>query len=143
MYAIRSYYAFETKVAEVEDWAEWRRHAGMIGRLSSNFYKDTWYLLQQCRGLVIGDKYSVQNRMGSEMTLDVTAGERTFELRIDTLLQQIEAPDYRQLNIEVIESLARLLRHNPQIRLENDLILDVLIGHAVRIAWHHNSYNFV
>ncbi len=129
---------FEVNVAEVEDWAQWRRHAGMIGRLSSNFYKDTWYLLQQCKGLVIGDKYSVQNRMGSEMTLDVTAGERTFELRIDTLLQQIEAPDYRQLNIEVIESLARLLRQNPQIRLENDLILDVLIGHAVRIAWHHH-----
>ncbi|MBN2897028.1 MAG: glycoside hydrolase family 15 protein [Campylobacterales bacterium] len=126
--------------ADVEDWAQWRSHAGMIGRLPSGFYKDIWHLLQRCKGLVIGDKYSAQTRIGSELTLDATAGERSFELRIDTLLQGIEAPEYRQLNIEVIGSLARLLRHNPDIRIENDLVLDVLIGHAVRIAWHGRAH---
>ncbi len=124
----------------VEDWAQWRRHAGMIGRLPSGFYKDIWHLLQRCSGLVIGDKYSTQTRIGSELTLDATAGERSFELRIDALLQGIDAPEYRQLNVEVIESLARLLRHNPDIRVENDLVLDVLIGNAVRIAWHGRDH---
>jgi len=88
---------------------------------------------------VIGDKYSVQNRIGSELTLDSTAGERSFELRIDGLLQSIPSPDYRQLNIEAIESLARLFRQSPELQVDNDLILDVLIGHAVRISW--KKYN--
>ena len=134
----------ESELSGVVDWAQWRQQAGMIGRLSSQFYKSTWYLLQQCKGLVIGDKYSMQSRMGTELTLDATAGERSFELRIDTLIQSIEAPDYRQLNIEVIESLARLFELNPQLRIDNDLVLDVLIGHAVRISWkqHHPEGNY-
>lgn len=127
------------ELAEVDDWAQWREHTGMIGRLSSGFYKDVWYLLQQCKGLVIGDKYSLQSRIGSDLTLDSTAGERSFELRIDTLLQSIEAPDYCQLNIEAIESLARLFRQSPKLYVDNDLILDVLIGHAVRIAWEKKN----
>jgi len=128
----------ETENADVEDWAIWRRDAGMMTRLSPNFYKDIWYLLQQCEGLVIGDKYNVKNRIGKEATLAVTAGERNFALKIDSLLHTIEAADYRQLNIEALECLTRLFHNNPEISIKNDLILDVLIGHAVRIAWSKN-----
>ncbi len=133
-----------TELTEFEDWAQWRQHAGMIGRMSPSFYKNIWYMLQQCKGLVIGDKYSVQNRIGSEHTLDSTAGERSFALRIDGLLQSIHAPEYRQLNIEAIESLAWLFKQNPEFRVDNDLTLDVLIGHAVRISWEkkHDSVNY-
>lgn len=120
---------------DIEDWAAWRVHSGMISRLTPRFYKDVWHLLQQCHGLVIGDKYNINNRLGSELTLESTAGERSFALSVDALLQSIEASDYRQLNIEAIESLARVFRKNSSLHLENDLVLDVLIGHAVRIAW--------
>ncbi len=133
-----------SSLPEVEDWEEWRQHMGVIGGLSPDFYKDVWYLLQQCDALVIGDKYSPQNRISSEHTLDATAGERSFALRIDALLQSIDAPDYRQLNIEAIESLARLFRQSPQLHVDSDLILDVLIGHAVRISWErgHRSGDY-
>ncbi len=124
---------------EVTDWQQWRQQRGMVGPLSPVFYKDIWYLLRQCSGLVIGDKFNVQNRIGSELTLESTAGEQSFALKIDALLQSIEAPDYRQLNIELIESLARLFRENPDLHLEDDLIMDVLIGHAVRISWEKKS----
>jgi phosphorylase kinase alpha/beta subunit len=132
------------ELSEVDDWAQWRQHAGMLGRLPPNFYKDVWYLLQQCKGLVIGDKYSLQSRIGPELTFDSTAGERSFALRIDELLQSIDAPDYCQLNIEALESLAKLFRQSPELHVDNDLILDVLIGHAVRISWekHHRSENY-
>ncbi|QSZ41932.1 glycosyl hydrolase family 15 [Sulfurimonas aquatica] len=122
-----------------KDWAHWRQNKGIIGGLPSSFYEDVWSLLQKCNGLVIGDKYSIQNRIGSELTLESTIGERSFELRIDGLLQSIPAPDYRQLNIEAIESLARLFSQSPQLFVEDDLVLDVLIGHAVRISW--KKYN--
>ena len=129
---------------KVDDWKQWRHDAGMIGRLPPKLYKQVWYMLQQCNGLIIGDKYNVHNRMGPEHTLDATAGERSFELRVDTLLQNIAAPEYRQLNIEAIESLAELFKQNPDLRIESDLILDVLIGHAVRLAWEkeHADENY-
>ena len=123
------------EISQLKEWDLWRKQAGMLSRLSSKFYKDIWYMLQQCKGLVIGDKYSLQSRIGSEVTLEMTAGERSFELIIDNLLQSIEASDYRQLNIEVLESLSRIFRENSNINVDSDLILDVLIGYAVRIAW--------
>lgn len=132
------------ELSGIDDWVQWRVHMGMIGHLSPKFYKNIWHMLQQCRGLVIGDKYSVHSHIGSDLTLDSTAGEHNFALRIDTLLQNIPAPDYRQLNIEAIECLSRIFRQNSEMKVENDLVLDVLIGHAVRIMWgkYHGSDNY-
>ncbi len=124
---------------EVEDWAVWRKNMGMIGVLSEMFYEDVWHILQQCNGLVIGDKYSTQSRIGSESTLESTAGERSFELKIDTLLQSIQIPDYKKLNIELLEGLIKLFQANPEIHIQDDIVLDVLIGHAVRISWTKNN----
>ena len=128
----------------VDDWALWREEVAMIGATPITLYTEIWHILQQCNGLVIGDKYSTQNRIGSELTLESTAGERSFELKIDTLLQSIEVPAYRQLNIELIESLIKVLAHAPQLKVEDDLILDILIGYAVRIAWNkqHDNANY-
>lgn len=125
----------------VPDWAQWRQKIGMLGHTSGPFHKQVWYMLQQCKGIIIGDKYSNQCRIGSELTLESTAGERAFALRIDSLIQSISAPDYRQLNIEAIESMSRLFRENPQLRIEDDLVMDVLIGHAVRIAWQQDNHD--
>jgi phosphorylase kinase alpha/beta subunit len=135
---------FNEELGDLENWRQWREQAGMIGRLSPRFYKDIWYMLQRCSALVIGEKYHLRNRIGSELTLESTAGEQSFALKIDTLLQGIEVPDYRQLNIEIIETLSRLFRQNPDLRIESDLILDVLIGHAVRISWEkrHPGANY-
>ncbi|RXJ67935.1 glycosyl hydrolase family 15 [Halarcobacter ebronensis] len=120
---------------DIKDWAQYRKDSGMISKLSQSFYIGIWYLLQKCKGLVIGDKYDSNNRIGSESTLDTTAGERNFELRVDSLLQSIEAPDYRQLNLELLQTLITIFEENPDIRVNTDLLLDVLIGYAVKIAW--------
>jgi phosphorylase kinase alpha/beta subunit len=122
-----------------KDWAQWREERGVVGLLSGTFYKNLWYLLRQCNALVIGDKFNIKNRMGSELTHDSTAGERNFELIIDRMLQRIPAPEYRQLNIEAIESMAWLFKQNPEFRVNDDLILDALIGHAVRINWEKSN----
>ena len=38
----------------------------------------------------------------------------------------------------MIESLSSLWKENRDFHVENDIILDVLIGHAVRLAWQKN-----
>ena len=65
----------------------------------------------------------------------MTAGEKNFALRIEHLLNKIVAPEYRQLNIEALMALAALSEHNPDLNIEEYIVLDVLIGHAVRLAW--------
>lgn len=120
---------------KVDDWALWREKGAMIGGLQSSFYEDVWHILQQCNALVIGDKYSSKSRIGSELTLESTAGERSFELKIDRLLQSIQVAAYRKLNIELIEALIKVFKANPELRIEDDLVLDVLIGHAVKLSW--------
>lgn len=131
----------QKEMLEVENWAIWREEMGMLGALDETFYEDVWKILQQCKGLVIGDKYSTQSRIGSELTLESTAGERSFDLKIDTLLQSISIPAYKKLNIELIKGLIKLFQANPELHIQNDLVLDVLIGHAVRIAWMKKNEN--
>ena len=123
----------------IENWNEWRIHEGMLNRLSPHFYKDVWHMLHQCNALVIGDKYNIQSRLGKEYTLASTAGEQSFANQVENLLQSIEAPQYRQLNIEAIESLSKFFKQNPEFRIDDDIILDVLIGYAVRILWESKN----
>jgi phosphorylase kinase alpha/beta subunit len=137
---IIEYCQSDTECIRVDDWEKYRKESGMLFRLSRDFYKGVWYLLQQCKGLVIGDKYNIENSISSDVTLESTAGERNFDLKIDSLLQKIEAPEYRQLNVELLESLIKLFENNPEIKIEEELLLDVLIGHAVRIAWIENHW---
>lgn len=120
----------------VEDRLHWRQVQGAIGRLPDRFYPQVWDLLRHCRGLVIGDRYNRKNRLDSEQLLsESTAGEMNFALRVEHLLNKIAAPEYRQLVIEGLQALIAIMQANPDLRFEDDLVMDVLIGHAVRLAW--------
>jgi phosphorylase kinase alpha/beta subunit len=119
-----------------DDWRRWRTVQGALGRLPADFYPQVWGLLHHCRALLIGDKYHRKNRLDSaQMLSENTAGEMNFALRVDHLLNKIVAPEYRQLVIECLGALVAVLQANPSLRFEDDLIMDVLIGHAVRLAW--------
>jgi phosphorylase kinase alpha/beta subunit len=85
---------------------------------------------------VIGDKLERRNRLVSELILsDTTPEEQNFALRIEHLLNKIQAPEYRQVNVETLMELSELFDLNPDWQLDDDIVLDVLIGHAVRLAW--------
>jgi phosphorylase kinase alpha/beta subunit len=118
------------------DWRYQRRKDGAINRVDRDFYPSIWRLLEHCKGLTIGDKLEKRNRLDSEIILsEMTAGEKNFALRIEHLLNKIVAPEYRQLNIEALMALAALSERNPDLNIEEYIVLDVLIGHAVRLAW--------
>ena len=118
------------------DWRYQRRKDGAINRVDRDFYPNVWRLLEHCKGLTIGDKLEKRNRLDSEIILsEMTPGEKNFALRIEHLLNKIVAPEYRQLNIEALMALAALSERNPDLNIEEYIVLDVLIGHAVRLAW--------
>jgi phosphorylase kinase alpha/beta subunit len=118
------------------DWRYQRRKDGSIYRVDREFYPSIWRLLEHCQGLTIGDKLEKRNRLDSELILsEMTPGEKNFALRIEHLLNKIIAPEYRQLNIEALMVLSVLSEQNPTLKVEEYIVLDVLIGHAVRLAW--------
>jgi phosphorylase kinase alpha/beta subunit len=117
-------------------WLQHRLRLGALQRVPRDFYPGIWDLLHHCRGIVIGDKLERRNRLESAPLLnDLTPGERNFAALVEQLLGKIEAPEYRQLCTEALLTLIAFVAANPQVRFEDDLALDVVIGHAVRVGW--------
>lgn len=120
----------------IGNWSAWREMSGVLARLPGDFYERVWDLLQHCRGLIIGDQLDPRSRLESALLqADMTRGERSFELQVEDRLDRIAAPEYRQLNIEALTALSHQLRANPGLHLGSYLVLDAVIGHAVRLVW--------
>lgn len=117
-------------------WWRWRRREGILSRVPGGFYEGVWRLMTHCRGLIIGDKLERRNRLASHSLLaEMTPGEKKFALQVEHLLNKIPSPEYRQLNIETLTVLASVLAQNTAFRIDDYLVLDVIIGHAVRLAY--------
>jgi phosphorylase kinase alpha/beta subunit len=117
-------------------WRKKRQRDGATNRVPKEFYPRVWQVMKHCKGLVIGDKLERRNRLDSDLILaEMTPGEKNFALRIEHLLNKIQAPEYRQANIEALMELAVIADRNPDLQIEDSIVLDVLIGHAVRLHW--------
>ncbi len=118
-----------------ESWYRHRQVEGARGRVPDGFFHRVWNLLKHCKGLAIGDKLERRNRLDSELILaDMTQGENNFALKVDHLLSKLD-PEYRQLNIEALAELAALVERNPNMQIEEYIILEILIAQAVRISF--------
>jgi phosphorylase kinase alpha/beta subunit len=119
-----------------DDWYAWREQQGSVGRENEDFFSGVWELLHRCKGLMIGEKYNSKRRIDSEtMLAQMTAGEQSFRLHINHVLNKIQAPVYRQLSVEALRAMASIVRNNPDLYIDDTLVTDILIGHAVRLTW--------
>ena len=119
-----------------DDWYAWREQQGSFGRENEAFFSGMWDVLHHCKGLMVGEKYNSKRRIDSEtMLAQMTAGEQSFRLHINHVLNKIQAPVYRQLCVEALHALASIVRNNPDLYIEDTLVTDILIGHAVRLCW--------
>ncbi|MGK7887976.1 MAG: glycoside hydrolase family 15 protein [Leptolyngbyaceae cyanobacterium] len=117
-------------------WRLQRQQNGMLNLIPEAFYPNVWQVLHHCKGLAIGDKLERRNCLDSELLLsDTTPEEKDFALRVDHLLNKISAPEYRQLNVEALAEVAAITQQNSDFQVEGTIVLDVLIGHAVRLCW--------
>jgi phosphorylase kinase alpha/beta subunit len=121
---------------EAEDWYEWRERRGNVGRESEAFFHGVWLLLERCPGLMLGEKINSKRRLDSEsIRAQMTPGEQSFRLNVSHVLNKIHAPVYRQLTVEALLALMAIFRANPDLRIEDTIVTDILIGHAVRLCW--------
>lgn len=126
----------QTQADEKVDWHEQRLMLGAIGRLPEAFYARLWGVLAHTPGIVIGDRYHPDNLIDSaRYRSESTAFERNFALNVEDVINRIGAPEYRQLSIEALACVINVIENNPDIAICEPLVVDVLIGHAVRLSW--------
>jgi phosphorylase kinase alpha/beta subunit len=132
----------DPQLSGADDWAAWREVNGVLTRLPEDFYPRVWEILQHCHGLIIGHRLDRRNRLDSATLLaDTTPAEKSFALHVDYLLNNIALAEYRQLCIEALLALSAIVRANPQLRVNSDAVLDVLIDTAVQLSWRELHRN--
>lgn len=120
---------------DVGSWHEWRSIQGSLGRFGENFFEGVWDIVNQSAGLVIGDRWNPKRRLDNRLCADMTRGEKQFQERVEHILNKTPAADARQLYTEALRVLMVVMWKNPDLRIADTLFLDVIIGHAVRLAW--------
>ncbi|XP_060689280.1 phosphorylase b kinase regulatory subunit alpha, liver isoform-like isoform X3 [Hemiscyllium ocellatum] len=78
-------------------WLRRRRLDGAINRVPMGFYQKVWKVLQKCHGLSI-DGYVLP----SSSTREMTAQEIKFAVHVESVLNHVPQPEYRQLLVEAI-----------------------------------------
>ncbi|KAK0083395.1 hypothetical protein PV325_008847 [Microctonus aethiopoides] len=88
-------------------WLRRRRLDGALNRVPRDFYPRVWQVLERCQGLVIEGKLLPQN-----LTQEMTSGELKFALAVETVLNTIPQPEYRQLIVEALMVLTLITEYN-------------------------------
>ncbi|XP_026313777.1 probable phosphorylase b kinase regulatory subunit alpha isoform X5 [Hyposmocoma kahamanoa] len=78
-------------------WLRRRRLDGALNRVPRDFYPRVWAVLEKCQGLIIQGKILQPN-----LTQEMTSGELKFALAVETVLNSIPQPEYRQLVVEAL-----------------------------------------
>ncbi|CAH2979538.1 unnamed protein product [Chilo suppressalis] len=96
-------------IAEPDRQGQWlrrRRLDGALNRVPRDFYPRVWGVLEKCQGLVIQGKILQPN-----LTQEMTSGELKFALAVETVLNSIPQPEYRQLVVEALMVLTLVVEY--------------------------------
>lgn len=110
-------------------WLRRRRLDGAINRVPVGFYQRVWKILQKCHGLSI-DGYVLP----SSTTQEMTPCEIKFAVHVESVLNRVSQPEYRQLLVEAImvltllsdtemDSIGGIIHVDQIVRLANQLFL--------------------
>ncbi|XP_030058145.1 phosphorylase b kinase regulatory subunit alpha, liver isoform isoform X1 [Microcaecilia unicolor] len=108
-------------------WLRRRRLDGAINRVPVGFYQKVWKILQKCHGLSI-DGYVLP----SSTTREMTPCEIKFAVHVESVLNHVPQPEYRQLLVEGIlvltiisdmevDSIGSIIHMDRIVHLANDL----------------------
>lgn len=88
-------------------WLRRRRLDGALNRVPRGFYPKIWSVLERCQGLSVEGKILFQ-----QLTREMTPGELKFALEVETVLNSIPQPEYRQLMVEALMVLTILVEYD-------------------------------
>ncbi|XP_077447542.1 phosphorylase b kinase regulatory subunit alpha, liver isoform isoform X2 [Stigmatopora argus] len=117
-------------------WLRRRRLDGAINRVPVGFYQKVWKILQKCHGLSI-DGYVLP----SSTTREMTAREIKFAVQVESVLNHVPQPEYRQLLVETltilglvadvdIENIGGVIHVDRILHMANNLFLSDQKSHS-------------
>ncbi|XP_047989219.1 probable phosphorylase b kinase regulatory subunit alpha isoform X3 [Leguminivora glycinivorella] len=118
-------------IAEPDRQGQWlrrRRLDGALNRVPSDFYQRVWGVLEKCQGLIIQGKVLQPN-----LTQEMTSGELKFALAVETVLNSIPQPEYRQLVVEALMVLTLVVEYKAVGHLGGPITVEHLVHKANQI----------
>ncbi|XP_026671676.1 probable phosphorylase b kinase regulatory subunit alpha [Ceratina calcarata] len=106
-------------------WLRRRRLDGALNRVPRDFYPRVWQVLERCQGLAIEGRVLPQN-----LTQEMTSGELKFALAVETVLNAIPQPEYRQLVVEALMVLTLVTEYNVAASLGGLITVEQLVHKA-------------
>ncbi|GJQ67280.1 hypothetical protein Trydic_g8181 [Trypoxylus dichotomus] len=106
-------------------WLRRRRLDGALNRVPRDFYPRVWSILEKCQGLDIAGKMLPQS-----LTQEMTSGELKFALAVETVLNSIPQPEYRQLIVEALMVLTLVAEYNVAASLGGVIQVEQLVHAA-------------
>ncbi|XP_036858776.1 phosphorylase b kinase regulatory subunit alpha, skeletal muscle isoform isoform X3 [Manis javanica] len=110
-------------------WHRRRRLDGALNRVPIGFYQKVWKVLQKCHGLSVEGFV-----LPSSTTREMTPGEIKFSVHVESVLNRVPQPEYRQLLVEAIlvltmmadieiHSIRSIIAVEKIVHIANDLFL--------------------
>ncbi|XP_054328028.1 phosphorylase b kinase regulatory subunit alpha, skeletal muscle isoform isoform X4 [Pongo pygmaeus] len=110
-------------------WQRRRRLDGALNRVPVGFYQKVWKVLQKCHGLSVEGFV-----LPSSTTREMTPGEIKFSVHVESVLNHVPQPEYRQLLVEAIlvltmladieiHSIGSIIAVEKIVHIANDLFL--------------------
>ncbi|XP_076389192.1 putative phosphorylase b kinase regulatory subunit alpha isoform X2 [Megachile rotundata] len=115
----------ETEPDRQGQWLRRRRLDGALNRVPRDFYPRVWQVLERCQGLAIEGRVLPQN-----LTQEMTPGELKFALAVETVLNTIPQPEYRQLIVEALMVLTLVTEYNVVASLGGLIAVEQLVHKA-------------
>ncbi|XP_045480268.1 probable phosphorylase b kinase regulatory subunit alpha isoform X3 [Harmonia axyridis] len=109
-------------------WLRRRRLDGALNRVPRDFYPRVWSVLERCHGLDIAGKVLPQS-----LTQEMTPGELKFALAVETVLNTIPQPEYRQLIVEALMVLTLTSEYNVAPTLGGIILVEQLVHIANKL----------
>ncbi|XP_053664543.1 probable phosphorylase b kinase regulatory subunit alpha isoform X1 [Anopheles marshallii] len=106
-------------------WLRRRRLDGALNRVPRDFYPRVWTVLERCSGLAIEGRI-----LNQSLTQEMTPNELKFALEVETALNTIPQPEYRQLVVEALMVLTLVTEHNILASIGTIIYVEHLVHRA-------------
>ncbi|XP_059481695.1 probable phosphorylase b kinase regulatory subunit beta isoform X2 [Neocloeon triangulifer] len=126
------------KVLSVKDWAKQERLStltrrkleGCLCRVPQGFYLQVWDVMQRTpQGVRVQGRLLAQQHIMSNLS----RSEIAFALLVEEMLNYIKQPEYRQIVVELLCIVSKILQRNPELSFKNLLDLDYLVDEAYHL----------
>lgn len=109
---------------------EQRQLDGAMHRVPPDFYSLVWKILGRSD---CGFQLS-RSALPKYPTMDeMTEGEKNFSLKVEEFLSSVGKPEYRQLLVELLMVMAKILERNKELRFHSCVDLDKLVAGAMEM----------